>query len=312
MATINKTGYLLFLIALAVCKPAIADGKIKIARVEDANRFVTADSLTISLCNVRCFSIADADSFKRAFAVMVVRDAEKILGDRELLAEVASRADSLILVHLWEERKVFGKRSLNELWLANGWGWYEEEPSGRYAKFYRRAAGQAEKGNRGIHDQTLFRKPRPAIAGMWLSLGLGRGEYKDKSPDWDDHLMLDLGLHLRKKKLVLSGGIQGIYLSEASSAGGSYLLAGRSFYGEGAEMVVSMGGSINQWSYNTESSRGIIRSSSYPGLQAKVQMIGHFPQALGFALDLDANLNKEKSYYAFSLHLILGGWKYAR
>ncbi len=312
MYQMNKVLYPLFLAAFCLCPPTFAADKVQIVKIVDANRFVTADSLTISLSNVTCFSIADADSFKKVFAKMVLRHAEKMLPGRQLLAEVQSRNDSLILVHLWEKRGIFGKRSLNEVWLVNGWGWYEETPSSRYSNNYQWAAHQAERGFRGIHDETLLRKPRPAIAGIWLSLGFGMGEYKDKSPDWDDLMMLDYGLHLREKKLVLSGGIQGFYLTETTGAGGFYLLAGRSFYGEGAEIVVSMGGSINRWSYNTESSRGTIQSKPYPGLQAKIQLLGHFRQALGIGLDLDANLNKEKSYYALSLHLILGGWKYAR
>lgn len=313
MNSVNKICLPLLLAVIYLSLPAMAADTLKIVKIEDANRFVTADGLTVSLSNVKCLSIADTDSFKTAFAKMVVLNAEKMLPGRELLAEIQSRSDSLILVHLWQKRGIFGKNSLNEVWLLNGWGWYEEMPSSRHAKNYRLAAGQAARGFRGIHDKTLLRKPRPAIAGMWLSLGLGRGEYKDKRrPYWDDHLMLDLGLSIREKKLVISSGIQGIYFTEATSAGGVYLLAGRSFYGEGAEMVVSMGGSISQWSYNTESSRGIVRSRPYAGLQAKVQLLGHFRQALGFGLDLDGNLNKEKSWYGFSLHLILGGWEYAR
>lgn len=312
MYEMNKALYFLFLTGICLCPPTFAAEKVHIVKIVDANRFVTADSLTISLSNVACFSIADADSFKKAFAKMVLLNAEKMLSGRELLAEVQSRNDSLILVHLWEKGGILGKRSLNEIWLVNGWGWYEEMPSSRYSKNYQWAARQAERGFRGIHDETLLRKPRPAIAGMWLSLGFGMGEYKDAGPYWDDLMMLGLGLHLREKKLVLSGGIQWIYLGEASAAGGYYLLAGRSFYGEGAEMAVSMGGSISRWSYDTESSRGTIRSKPYPGLQAKVQLLGHFRQALGIGLDLDANLNKEKSWYALSLHLILGAWEYAQ
>ena len=308
----SKIFYFLFLAATCLYQPTFAADTLRIVKFEDANRFVTADGLTISLSNVRCFSIADTDSFKMAFAKMVVLSAEKMLHGRKLLAEITSCSDSLILVHLWQRRGIWGKNSLNEVWLLNGWGWYEEKPSSRYSKNYRLAASQAKRESRGIHDETLSRKPRPAIAGAWLSLGLGMGEYKDKSPEWRDHLMLDLGLSIRQEKMVLSGGIQGIYLTEATSAGAVYFLAGRSFYGEGAEMVVSLGGSINQWSYNTETSRGIVRSKPYAGLQAQVQMLGHFRQALGFGLNLDANLNQEKSYYALSLHVILGGWEYAR
>lgn len=68
----NKVFYSFFFAAISLCPPTFAADKVQIVKIVDANRFVTADSLTISLSNVACFSIADADSFKKAFAKMVL------------------------------------------------------------------------------------------------------------------------------------------------------------------------------------------------------------------------------------------------
>jgi hypothetical protein len=313
MNALFKIRAIFFFFSLCICNFTYASEKIKITKIKDTNLFVTHDSLTISLSNVKTFSITDADSFKRNFALKVFKNAEKMLLDRVLFADIQEKNDSLVLVHLWEKKRIVGKSSINEAYLMNGWGSFDDSPQSGHFKRYRFASENAKATNQGIHDISLFRKHRLPDRGVWLNAGLGISKIKDPSrPYWRDGFFTDLSAHLRIAGLVFSGGIQGVIRDEATSAGGHYLLLGKSFYGERGEMVLSLGGSLNRWEYNTESRYGIVKSDRYTGFQIKVQFIGHLKQVFGTGLNFDANINKELSYYALSLNLLLGYWHYAK
>ncbi len=306
MKTSFKT-FAFFLLVLPASQQAPAADKIKIIKVKDANLFITQNGTALSLSNVQTFSISDTDSCKRNFALKVYKSAERLLQGRTFQAEIEMQQDSSSRVHIWKILP-FSIKSINEIFLKNGWGLYIEAPRSDHSAKYRSAAKEASKGHYGIHDEPRFARQKPAPYAIWLSAGVGVGSYS-RGSHWSESINGDLALHFRRKGVVLSAGAQAIGYSESTSSNSVLLLFGKSFFGKYQEMVFSLGASLNKWHYTSDiGSHYSSTSNIYAGFQGKVQVFVHFRQALGLGFSFDAGITKKANYYALTLNLLLGYW----
>ncbi len=145
---------------------------------------------------------------------------------------------------------------------------------------------------------------------FWIQGGLGvasadiRGRYWTS---WEPFLHVNASAHLRRHHLLVSIGLdhQMIEAWEIKSWWASYGFVHSLPY---LEASLSLGAGLTRWYYDSESSRGRVRSAKAPSLLAKAQVITHVKQILGLGLVLSGNVNNEAAYLAGSLVLALGAW----
>jgi hypothetical protein len=114
-------------------------------------------------------------------------------------------------------------------------------------------------------------------------------------------------VHFRRRNRVIAIGLEGegVEAWGINTVWGSY---GFSYHSPSSEASLSAGIGLSSWYYNTESSRGTIRSPKVPCLIARAQAIGHLSQMLGFGFFLVGNINRESSYVAAGIVFTLGVW----
>lgn len=145
---------------------------------------------------------------------------------------------------------------------------------------------------------------------FWLQGGLGvasadiSGRYWTS---WEAFLHFNASAHFRRKHRLVSIGLdhQMIEAWEIKSWWASYGFVHSLPY---LEASLSLGAGLTRWYYDSESSRGRVRSVKAPSLLAKAQVITHVKQILGLGLVLSGNVNNEASYVAGSIVLALGAW----
>ena len=147
---------------------------------------------------------------------------------------------------------------------------------------------------------------------FWVQGGLGVAsadiEYRSWT-SWEAFFHLNASVHVRRHNRVAAFGFdhQGIEAWGIKAWWGTY---GISHSRSWQESSLSLGLGLTQWYYETESSRGTIRSANVPCLLAKAQTMVHAKQVLGVGLVLSGNLNKESPYVAGSIVFALGLWNF--
>ena len=145
---------------------------------------------------------------------------------------------------------------------------------------------------------------------FWVQGGLGVASGDIKYRDWvswEPFFHLNASAHFRRHNRVVAFGFdhQGIEAWGIKSWWATY---GVSHSRSSLESSLSLGVGLTSWYYETESSRGTIRSAKVPCLLAKAQTMIHLPQVFGLGLVLSGNLNKDAPYVAGSIVLALGLW----
>lgn len=292
---------------------------IKITEIRDANLFQTEDGRLISLSNVESFSIFDSDSLKKQFAEEVVSYGQQWLVNDTLHLEYQYRADSVQFVHLFEK---IGRtrRSINQLYLKKGFGYFVENPHSQYSDYYRVAAKEAKKDGLGVHG-FLPRLPFVSNA-AWLSVGLGAGvTFKEYTLTKSVKSAFggEISGYYRKNWVVFGTGFSVICNEHDYALKTLHCTIGKSFYKRYEDIVLSAGISLNEYERTFEGfyiddeyhmDSGVIKSKKYWGVHFEINSVAHFSHVLGLGLKLSADWNSEISYVVLSVCPGLGSWDF--
>jgi len=308
----------LLLLAI-VCPQGVTHSSepLKITAVHDANLFRTESGQLISLSNVEAFSIFDTDSLKSYIAKDVLNFGEQKLLNQTLFSEFQYSADSVQVVHLFE-KVGRTRRSINQLYLKKGFGYFVENPYSQYSDYYRVAAKEAKRDGLGVHG--LLPKAPFISNALWLSAGIGIGAfvYHGKyGASTDGGLAIDLAGYFRKNKIVCGAGFFSGVASVNDLAKSAYFTLGKSFYKQYEDIVLSAGISLNEYEKKFEDYfgddefrivSGVQKSQKYWGAHFEINSVGHFSHVLGLGLKLSADWNSKNSYVVLSLCPCLGSW----
>jgi hypothetical protein len=303
----NCLNFGLFLV-MFFCLTLQAKEPVKIIQILDTNLFKTADGKIISLANLQTISIENPDSLKRNFALKVYRYAEKSLINKVLFVEVATKNDSVVVVHLWDELM----ESVNRKFLHEGYGYFTPEPKSKYLKKYENAYRNAKEIEVGIYNIKLLRSKGPIKPNaFWLTFdfGVGRAYHNDHSIKSVCYSR-NTSIQLRKSLLVCSLGFQGTAPYEEASIHTYYCTIGRSFYDRRGEAIILIGANINQYRYYTCGEPGLKKSKHYFGVILRTQFLVHLPKLIGFGIGFNANINTKISYVMFSVNINIGEWNF--
>ncbi|MBC8183807.1 hypothetical protein H8E88_22165 [candidate division KSB1 bacterium] len=297
-----------FIFSFFLCFILQAKEPVRIIQILDTNLFKTADGKIISLANVKTISIQDPDSLRQKFTFKVYGFAEKSLINKVLFMEVATENDSVLIVHLWDEML----ESVNKKILQNGYGYFDPEPDGKYQRKYEIASQNAKDIELRIYNAELFRPQKPLKPNaIWLTKGIGIGKTKSaRTNRITGSFSLETSFYFRRKWFVALIGSQTAGWEFHNWITSSYICVGKAFYDRYGDIILTIGVSRNQWEYDTESERGIIKSDYYYGAQLKIQSSIHLPQLFGAGLSISCNYTKETSYFIMSANLSFGFWNF--
>lgn len=317
----KRSSIIILVFSLLYCFEGVAYSSepVIIVSIRDANLFQIEDGRLISLSNIETFSVFDSDSSKKHFAEEVLNYGKQWLLNRTLQSEFQYSADSVQFVHLFE-KVGRTRRSINQLYLKKGFGYFVENPYSQYSDYYRVAAKEAKKDGLGVHGFL----PRASFVSnaAWLSAGIGMGAfvYHGKyGNSTEGGLAIDLSGYFRKKHIVFGAGFFSGAAWENDLVKSTYFTIGKAFYKRYEDIVLSAGISLNEYEQTIEGfygdeeyqiNSGVRKSKKYWGAHFEINSVAHFSHVLGIGLKLSADWNREISYVVLSVCPCLGSWDF--